>query len=143
MSVYNMQLFVCCIYPGLWKKKLQTSRQVYLSIYLCICLFIQPYSLSSVKNVPANAGDLASIPGLGRSPGERNGNHSSIFAWKILWTEEPGELQSVGSQKSQTQLRDTTATFFRPIRDSLVVIVKNNTTNTLPTQAIFYLGLLW
>ena len=40
------------------------------------------------------------IPGLGRSPGERNGNHSSIFAWKILWTEEPGELQSVGSQKS-------------------------------------------
>ena len=24
--------------------------------------------------------------------------HSSIIAWKILWTEEPGELQSMGSQ---------------------------------------------
>ena len=25
--------------------------------------------------------------------------HSSIFAWKSLWTEEPGGLQSMGSQK--------------------------------------------
>ena len=30
--------------------------------------------------------------------------HSSILAWGIPWTEEPGGLQSVGSQKSQTQL---------------------------------------
>ena len=29
--------------------------------------------------------------------------HSSILAWKIPWTEEPGGLQSVGSQKSWTQ----------------------------------------
>ena len=29
--------------------------------------------------------------------------HSNILAWKILWTEEPGGLQSPGSQ-SQTQL---------------------------------------
>ena len=28
--------------------------------------------------------------------------HSSILAWEILWTEEPGGLQSMGSQKSQT-----------------------------------------
>ena len=30
--------------------------------------------------------------------------HSSTIAWKIPWTEEPGRLQSMGSQKSQTQL---------------------------------------
>ena len=30
--------------------------------------------------------------------------HSSILAWRILWTEEPGGLQSMGSQKSQTRL---------------------------------------
>ena len=30
--------------------------------------------------------------------------HSSILAWRIPWTEEPGELQSMGSQKSWTQL---------------------------------------
>ena len=31
--------------------------------------------------------------------------HSSILAWRIPWTEEPGELQSMGSQESDT-LRD-------------------------------------
>ena len=31
--------------------------------------------------------------------GEGNGNHSSIFAWKTPWTEESGELQSMGSQR--------------------------------------------
>ena len=30
--------------------------------------------------------------------------HSSILAWEILWTEEPGGLQSMGLQKGQTQL---------------------------------------
>ena len=32
--------------------------------------------------------------------------HSSILAWEIPWTEEPGGLQAMGSQKSQTQLSD-------------------------------------
>ena len=34
--------------------------------------------------------------------------HSSILAWSIPWTEEPGELQSMGSQKSWTRLSDQT-----------------------------------
>ena len=46
-----------------------------------------------------NVGDLGSIPGSGRSPGEGYGNHSSTLAWKIPWTEEPGRLQSIGSQR--------------------------------------------
>ena len=33
---------------------------------------------------------------------EEMATHSSILAWEILWTEELGRLQSVGSQKSQT-----------------------------------------
>ena len=53
-----------------------------------------------VKNLPANAGDsrnTGSIPG--RSPGVGNGN-SSILVWRIIpWTEEPGRLQSMGSQR--------------------------------------------
>ena len=32
--------------------------------------------------------------------------HSSILAWEIPWTEEPGGLQSTGLQKSQTRLSD-------------------------------------
>ena len=55
-----------------------------------------------VKNPPANAGDsrdVGSVPGLGRSPEKEIATHSSIFAWKIPWTEEPGGLQSVGLQR--------------------------------------------
>ena len=57
-----------------------------------------------VKNLPTvqestyNAGDLDTIPGLGRSPGEM-ATHSSILAWRIPWTEEPVVLQSMGSQR--------------------------------------------
>ena len=55
---------------------------------------------SVVKNLPAKAGDSGSILGLGRSPGEGNGQpHSSILAWRIPWTEEPGGLQSMASQR--------------------------------------------
>ena len=53
-----------------------------------------------LKNPPANAGDIRNsglIPGLGISPGEGNGYHSSILAWQIPWTEEPGG--SIGSQR--------------------------------------------
>ena len=35
---------------------------------------------------------------------EKMATHSSILAWRIPWTEEPGGLQSMGSQKSWTQL---------------------------------------
>ena len=34
----------------------------------------------------------------------RMATHSNILAWKIPWTEDPGGLQFMGSQKSQTQL---------------------------------------
>ena len=35
---------------------------------------------------------------------------SSVLAWEVAWTEEPGRLQSVGSPKSQAQLRDSIET---------------------------------
>ena len=35
---------------------------------------------------------------------EEMATHSSILAWEIPWTEEPGRLQFMGSQKSWTQL---------------------------------------
>ena len=55
---------------------------------------------SEVKNPPADAGDRHLIPGPERFPGEGNGN-SSILAWKIPQTEEPGGPQSMGLQKSR------------------------------------------
>ena len=53
---------------------------------------------SVIKNPPANAGDTGLVPGLGRSLEEGMATQSSIFAWRIPWTEEPITLQSVGSQ---------------------------------------------
>ena len=54
-----------------------------------------------------NAGDPASIPGSRRSPGEGNGYHSNILAWRIPLTEEPGGLYIVHEiAKSWTQSGD-------------------------------------
>ena len=56
-----------------------------------------------VKDRPANAGDQETwVQSLGwEDPLEKGmATHSSILAWKILWTEEPGGLQSVGLPKS-------------------------------------------
>ena len=47
---------------------------------------------------------MCSILGLGRSLGEENTLYK--FAWEISWTEEPGQLQSTGSQNDQSQLSD-------------------------------------
>ena len=55
-----------------------------------------------VKNPPPNAGDsrdMDSIAGLEDLLEEGMTTHSSILAWRISWTEEPGRLQSVGSQR--------------------------------------------
>ena len=56
--------------------------------------------ISDRKESTCNAGDLGLIPGLGRSPGGGKATHTSILAWKIQWTEEPGGLQSMGSQRA-------------------------------------------
>ena len=51
------------------------------------------------KECACNAGDVGSIPGSGRSPGAGLTTYSNILAWRIPWTEEPGGLQSMGSQR--------------------------------------------
>ena len=57
---------------------------------------------SLVKNPPTNAGDVGSIPGLGKSPGEGNGNSLQYSCWKIPWTEEPGSYSPLGCKESDT-----------------------------------------
>ena len=52
-----------------------------------------------VKSPPANVGaisDKGSIPGSGDLLEMETGTHSSILAWIIPWTGQPGGLQSVG-----------------------------------------------
>ena len=54
------------------------------------------------KESTCNVGVVGLIPGSGRSLREENDNHSSILAWEITWTEEPGGLRSMGSQELDT-----------------------------------------
>ena len=63
---------------------------------------------SAVKNPPANVRDMGLIPGPEEALEKEMATHSSILAWKNSWTEEPGWLQSMGSQKSWTRLSDLT-----------------------------------
>jgi len=66
--------------------------------------------VTGVKKSTCQAGAMGSIPGSGRSAGEGNGNPllvlatqlSSILAWNIPWTEEPGRLQLWGHKESDT-----------------------------------------
>ena len=70
-------------HQGPWK------AQEHLHLWSQILAHVRIYG-SAGKESACSAGDVGLIPGLGRSPGEGNGNHSSIFTWKIPWTEEPG-----------------------------------------------------
>ena len=51
------------------------------------------------KNLPANAGDVGLIPDPGRPLEKEMAIHSSILAWEIPWTEEPGGIQSMEVQR--------------------------------------------
>ena len=60
----------------------------------------------SGKESACNAETRGQSLGQEDSPEKEMTTHSSVLAWKIPWTEEPGGLQSMESQKSQTQLSD-------------------------------------
>ena len=86
MKVVNLIIFPAQLFP----------------LSFCKTLIYQRASFpggSVVKNLPANVGDLGSTPGLGRPPEKEMATHSSILAWRIPRTEEPGGLQSVGLQR--------------------------------------------
>ena len=94
---------------GIFQARVLEWGAIAFSIYMLLYIYIHIYAYiyigfpggTVVKNPPAKAGDardMNSIPGSGRSPEEGNGN-SSILAWETRWTEEPGSLQSMASQR--------------------------------------------
>ena len=60
---------------------------------------------SVVKNPPAMQETLVQSLGLEDSLEKEMATHFSILAWRILWTEEPGRLQSMGWQESDMTWR--------------------------------------
>ena len=77
-----------------------------LNLKKYLFIYLDFPSGSGVNNSPANAGDVGSIPVLGRSLGERNGNLLQYSCLGNPVDREPGGFQIVGSQK----LSSTTTT---------------------------------
>ena len=101
------QVFLCSVFLLIAPSWLQSPRL--FTLVFSLIFFLQPkfdshpfmgfHGGSDSKETVCNAEDLGSISGSGRSPGEGNGNPLSILAWRIPWTEEPGGLQFMGSQR--------------------------------------------
>ena len=75
-----------------------TSQESSIDICTTLCKMGFPGGSDS-KESAYNEGDPGSIPGSGR-PLKGMATHSSILAWEIPWTEEPGRLPSIGSQRA-------------------------------------------
>ena len=73
---------------------------------------------SDDRQSACNIGDWGPISGLGRSSGEGNGNHSSITAWRIPWTEER-EGYRVENSRAQLKQLSTQARAYDPEGQSL------------------------
>ena len=73
---------------------------------------------SAGKESVWHAGDPGSTPGSGRSPGDGNGNplQPSILAWRIPWSEKPGQLQSMRSQRVSHDWGTNIFTFIQIVR---------------------------
>ena len=65
------------------------------------------------KKSTCNAGDLGSLPSWEDPLEEDMATHSSILAWETAWAEEPGGLQSMGSQRVRHDWATNTFTFDR------------------------------
>ena len=91
---------------------------------------------SDSKEFACNTGDPSSIPGFGRSPGERNGNPLQYSCLENIMSEEPGRLQFWGSQRAGYDWPTNThinLVFFYP--PSLFVFIFNH---WLSNASFFY-----
>jgi len=101
-----LDAFPCLCFPLILPGGLSCVNLVKLELY-----FPEGFPDGSVvENPPANAGDVGSIPGLGRSPREGNGNPPQYSYLENPMTEEPGGLQSMGSQRAVHNLATKTTT---------------------------------
>ena len=79
-----------------------TSVSPFFTLYTPLWPYMGFPGGSLAKNLPANAGDardMGLIPGQVDPLEKEKATHSSILAWKIPWTGDPGRLQSIGSQR--------------------------------------------
>ena len=71
---------------------------------------------SDGKEFACNAEDPGSIPGLVGPLEKEMATHSSLLAWRIPWTREPGGLQSIGLQRVRHDRATNTFTFIHTVQ---------------------------
>ena len=105
MCVYKCVVCVCT--------HIHTHTYTYTSVW-CVCVCMCSSQVAQwVKNCPAMQETQETwVPSLGgKDPlGKEMATHSSILAWRIPWTEEPGGLQSLGSQRVGHNRRNLSCT---------------------------------
>ena len=69
---------------------------------LASLLYGLPFVTQLVKNLPAMQKTWVQFLGREDALEKEMATHSNILGWRILWTEDPGRLQSMGSQESDT-----------------------------------------
>ena len=80
--------------------KLESENFILIQIFCNLIVYIVDFAGGSDGKASAyNVGDLSSIPGLENLLEKEMATCSSTLAWKIPWLEEPGGLQSIGSQR--------------------------------------------
>ena len=106
--IYSNMYMLTLVYPPPLPLSPLVTINLFLCLWGCLC-FIYKFTFfffffdstykwyqfpcgSDSKESVSNAGDPGLIPGSEGFPGEGNGIHSSILAWRILWTEEPSGL---------------------------------------------------
>ena len=124
------RVHVCIMTPlrtrgnGVWTELISITIASVLKLWRACCRVLHIYVSNTefntcteyiasqvvqwVKNPPAmqgDTGDAGSIPGLGNLLEESMATHSSIFTWRIPWTEESGGLTAHGIAKSWTWLK--------------------------------------
>ena len=82
------------------------SKLLVMSFLLANDTYTHYPGYSGVKNPPARQKTWAQSLGWEDPLEKEMATHSNTLAWEIPWTEEPGGLQPMGSQKSQTRLRN-------------------------------------
>ena len=94
-----------------------------------------------VKNLPANEGDIrdvGSILGLGRSLEEGMATHSSMLAWRIPWSEEPGGLPYSPQGRTELDVIEATLQYIQNPYLSKFLLSNRNLFLVLPCILTFH-----
>jgi len=76
-----------------------TIWQVYIYIYMCVCVCTGGSAVNNFPTMQETQETWVKSMGWEDPVEEGMATHSSILAWKIPWAEQPGRLQSIGSQR--------------------------------------------